>query len=302
MHDRLRDDLGVVPMARLQALQTAILRHDTARVARQRQRRCHAGRVDRRPARRPRRFGTMQAPPVPAPLCQPQRLRPRPNHSTCSPASCATLGVTGPVPAEVDEATAVLRATLTDQAMLIILDNAACPECRTRTPPSSPWTRRQRRSSRARRSTSSRTCAPIGGRPGQPGKLQRRLHRRRCSASRAAGVTMPCRHSRRGRCRTSAQSTTRSGQVSYGRATSRRKIATSRRTTSSPASSAGSPRVTCANQPNSQIAVRQSSPTTTVRIPPDSDIAQFTSRARFGTAQVPYPRSLGRVRWESEGR
>ena len=131
-------------------------------------------------------------------------------------------------------------------------------------PTSSPWIRRWPHPgfSRARRTTRSRTSSLIQGRPGRFGYVQCRATRRRCQDISVPGVTIRCLHSSRGRARTNADSTARSGHDSLGLPTWRRSTATSCRSTNNSATIADSPPTTRGNQPNTPTAVKYSSRTT----------------------------------------
>jgi len=83
-----------------------------------------------------------------------------------------------------------------------------------------------------------------------------------------AGATMRCFHNSRGRPRTSADSTARSGRDRHGRPTWRRNTATSWRSTCSSAIIADSPRTTLRQPANTRTAVRYNSRTTMPAILP----------------------------------
>ena len=132
------------------------------------------------------------------------------------------------------------------------------PPTRYPRPSSSPWMRRypQRGFCLASSSTRARTSSATGGRPGALGYVHVLLTRRRCQASRVPGVTIRCSRRRPGSSPAKAASTARSAQRGLGRATCRRKIATSCRGTRISASFTASLRASSASQPSTRTMNR----------------------------------------------
>src|SRR6266540_4351804 len=125
----------------------------------------------------------------------------------------------------------------------------------TRTPSlaSSPQIRRwpQRGFSRASRNTSSRISADSGGRPRRPAGCRHfRRTSARCQRRSVRGVTRSKPRDERGRWHAAAASSARSTMPSFGRATCRRRISSSWRSTSSSMSFTCSPRRLRTSAPN----------------------------------------------------
>jgi hypothetical protein len=125
-------------------------------------------------------------------------------------------------------------------------------------PRSSPWMRRcpQRGFCLASRRASSRISSGTGGRPVVFGQVHFFLTRRWCQASRVPGVTIRCIRRCRGSSRAKAAITARSAQSGFGRATWRRRTATSCRSTKISTFLETSLRARSASQPNNRTMSR----------------------------------------------